>query len=85
MFKFVILAACLAFAAAEPGFVGTPLVSTYSAGVPAYSAYSAYAAPAHLTYASPALGYTKYVAPVAPAYSAYSALPVPYAARSIHY
>lgn len=85
MFKFVILAALLAFAAAEPGFIGAPVVSTYSAAVPAVSAYSAYAAPAHLTYASPALGYTKYVSPIGPAYGAYSALPVPYAARSIHY
>lgn len=79
MFKFVILAACLAFAAAEPGLIGAPVVSTYSA-LPAYG----YAAPAHLTYAAPALGYTKYIAPAAPAYG-YSALPVPYAARSIHY
>ena len=73
MFKFVILAVLLAFAAAEPL---APLVTSYS-GVPATYGYgygySGLAAPTHLGYAAPA--YT--------GYSAYA--PLPYVARSIHY
>ncbi|XP_033212506.1 uncharacterized protein LOC117170288 [Belonocnema kinseyi] len=85
MFKFVILAVLLAFANAEPGHLGVPLVTSYS-GVPATLGYPGYSG---LAYSAPAAyapaAYAAHYGYAPSAYSAYSA-PLPYAyGRSIHY